>query len=118
MGIDTQGNFAHFGGAGHFQMHARVQGGRYHLHIPVLNVPSVFTQMYYYSAGSGQFSQMGCGDRFRFFSHALLAQGGNMININNKHRHVSLLNIFLHSQKSLPESQASVFKKTGPPARH
>ena len=87
VGHGLQGDGAHFLGGGHFQVKAGSLGPADELHVPVLDMASVFAQMDDDGVGSGQFGQMGCGDGLGFDAHAGLAKGGHVIDIDGEDRH-------------------------------
>jgi hypothetical protein len=53
------------------------------MNIPILHVPSVFSQMSDDAIGACKLDDPGCGDRVRISNPSRLPEGGDMINIDS-----------------------------------
>jgi hypothetical protein len=53
-----------------------------YLHVSVLDVAPVFSQVYGYAVGTGQFAEYGCGYGVRFNGASCLADGGNVVYVD------------------------------------
>ncbi|MNI59707.1 hypothetical protein D3C73_1148830 [compost metagenome] len=95
--FDGAGNFKHFRRDRAFQVHPCAQLRTNRVHVRVLDMAPVFTQMQRDEVGAGVFRAQRGGHRVRVHRMALLPQGGNVIDIYTKFYHCVVVDTLVGS---------------------